>query len=66
MPNTKGFTVGDTVRLRSGGPKMTVSKVGVSMNGDIQCQWFSGSKLQDGWFAPHTLEPYPEDEKLKK
>lgn len=53
------FKKGDTVRLKSGGPKMTVTNVGESiMSGGIVvfCVWFDGSKKFDDTFPPETLE----------
>lgn len=57
------YKVGDLVKLKSGSPKMTVeqvSEVVPGLTGDqsnIECQWFSGTKLQSGWFNPQSLEP---------
>ena len=28
---------------------------GFSLDGEIHCQWFSGKKLEQGFFAPETL-----------
>lgn len=47
------FKEGDIVQLKSGGPKMTVKAI--DDDGEALCQWFSGSKLQQGFFEPHTL-----------
>ncbi len=47
------FQEGDVVQLKSGGPKMTVKAI--DDDGDVYCQWFSGSKLQNGYFKPHSL-----------
>ena len=52
------FAKGDVVQLRSGGPKMTVEKVIEAPRRDeelLVCQWFSGSKLQNGSFRPESL-----------
>jgi len=50
------FAIGDIVQLKSGGPKMTVQKMDVYYGEDsIQCQWFSGTKLQGGRFHPEIL-----------
>lgn len=53
------FTKGDTVELKSGGPRMTVEDVLLGVG--IRCQWFAGSKLQDGMFPPESLKK-PEEE----
>jgi uncharacterized protein YodC (DUF2158 family) len=50
----ENFKEGDVVQLKSGGPKMTVKTM--HTDGDVYCQWFSGSKLQDGYFKPHSLQ----------
>ena len=48
------FKKGDIVRLKSGGPDMTVDGF-YTPTGQYTCQWFSGSKLQHGRFDPKTL-----------
>jgi uncharacterized protein YodC (DUF2158 family) len=49
------FKEGETVRLKSGGPLMTVKNV--QTNGDLWCEWFDKSeKLQGNSFKPGTLE----------
>lgn len=51
------FKVGNLVVLKSGGPVMTVEEV---FGGDrIKCPWFSGKKLEDGYFAPASLQAAP-------
>jgi uncharacterized protein YodC (DUF2158 family) len=53
------FQIGDTVRLKSGGPLMTVDNIGKdSMNRPmIWCSWFDGKQvLQTKTFVPATLE----------
>ena len=52
------FESGDIVKLKSGGPEMTVKSVA----GMINCQWFAGKKLESGYFDPNSLE-YVEEEK---
>jgi uncharacterized protein YodC (DUF2158 family) len=49
---------GDTVKLKSGGPLMTVEKVAKSAKGEILawCIWFEGTKKLDGQFPPAILE----------
>lgn len=44
---------GDTVRLKSGGPLMTV----VVVDGEfVTCQWFKGDRAQEGAFEAAALE----------
>jgi uncharacterized protein YodC (DUF2158 family) len=59
------FATGEIVKLRSGGPRMTVKDVFAPDVDDIlrrkssyeyRCQWFAGSKLQDGIFSEESLE----------
>lgn len=48
------FKPGDTVRLKSGGPLMTVHTV--QTDGDIWCEWFDKSEKPQGKsFPPHSL-----------
>jgi len=46
------FTVGDIVKLKSGGPNMSVKSV---YNEQYTCQWFAGKKLEQGVFPPQSL-----------
>nr|DAR03073.1 MAG TPA: putative small protein [Inoviridae sp.] len=61
------FNVGDIVKLKSGGPDMTVQAVEKSstgltidapreFNGYYTCQWFAGKKLEKGRFPEESLE----------
>lgn len=50
--NKKRFKIGDTVRLMSGGPIMTVEEAGQA---EIKCQWFAGKKLEYGYFPVESL-----------
>jgi uncharacterized protein YodC (DUF2158 family) len=48
------FECGDTVKLASGGPCMTVTYV--SANGDVLCEWFDGNgTLEQAGFKPKLL-----------
>ena len=51
----KDFKSGDQVRLKSGGPDMTVSHVSELGDGEIRCHWFGGKKLEWGQFHPGEL-----------
>ncbi|MDH2383611.1 DUF2158 domain-containing protein [Bradyrhizobium sp. CER78] len=48
------FKAGDTVRLKSGGPLMTVTAV--QNDGELWCEWFDKSdKPQGKSFSPHSV-----------
>lgn len=48
--------VGDLVRLKSGGPRMVVSKVFDNLANTARCQWFDGGgHIQDDSFYVDTL-----------
>lgn len=48
------FKPGDTVRLKSGGPLMTVEQI---INGLVRCSWFSEkNELKSQSFQPAALE----------
>ncbi|RQV96945.1 DUF2158 domain-containing protein [bacterium] len=49
------FKVGDIVRLKSGGPDMTIESTNSLYSGDYDCQWFAGKKLETGSFKEETL-----------
>lgn len=48
------FGIGSIVKLKSGGPDMTVYSVDRS---HLNCQWFAGKKLERGAFHVETIEP---------
>jgi uncharacterized protein YodC (DUF2158 family) len=52
------FTAGDVVRLRSGGPSMTVEEVGTNDAGKptVWCIWFDITKKISGDFPAATLK----------
>lgn len=56
------FKIGDTVQLKSGGPKMTVTVVDVSDKG-IHTTWFAGSKKESGYFPYNTITIIKEETK---
>jgi uncharacterized protein YodC (DUF2158 family) len=49
---TLDLKVGDVVRLKSGGPKMTVESIG----GLIACMWFARGHAKHGFFDLDMLE----------
>jgi uncharacterized protein YodC (DUF2158 family) len=54
-----GIKVGDLVKLKSGGPTMTVEGPDddVLKTGQVRCQWFSGSRLSRAIFHQDALVP---------
>lgn len=52
------FKKGDTVRLKSGGPLMTVSDTGKDFteNEMVWCVWFEKNKAESATFPPEVLE----------
>lgn len=48
------FKPGQVVRLKSGGPSMTVS---FEEHGLTACQWFTGPKLESAKFPATSLAP---------
>ena len=57
MPDA--FKPGDVVRLKSGGPAMTVTKLNpAGIENGATCQWFNDkAKLKTGMFAQDALTP---------
>ena len=47
--------VGSTVKLKSGGPTMTVKYVD-AVREVVTCQWFERGRLNQGMFPPGSLE----------
>ncbi len=52
---TTQFKAGDTVRLKSGGPLMTIAGIGFVEDRRCSCQWFNGQTLYSGDFYPEAL-----------
>lgn len=50
------FAIGDIVKLKSGGPEMTVQSLPDAPGRSYRCQWFAGKKLEFGSFPPDSLE----------
>ena len=56
MAKQNEFNVGDIVKLKSGGPEMTVQQTPRDMSPHYKCQWFAGKKLESGVFPEGSLE----------
>ena len=62
--NENQFKAGDVVRLKSGGPKMTVvPDIG---NGRVNCRWFDGNGPGSRTFDSVALEKCPPEESAAK
>ena len=55
MAKAQGFEVGNIVKLKSGGPEMTV-RGWSDLHKGYSCQWFAGKKLEQGHFPLDSLE----------
>ena len=47
------FDIADIVKLKSGGPPMTIESV--NTEGKVYCVWFVEGEVQAALFAPETL-----------
>jgi len=58
---SESFKPGDIVRLKSGGPAMTVTRLGpTGVENGVTCQWFNDkSKLKTGAFSQDALKAVP-------
>jgi uncharacterized protein YodC (DUF2158 family) len=58
---TMTFKIGDTVQLKSGSPRMTVTVIGMTADGKevVECAWFDGTQRQNGSFPPDALRDSP-------
>lgn len=62
--DARPFEIGQIVRLRSGGPSMTVSGYFLDSLRDellVEVDWFSGTKAQHRNFRATSLEPVEDD-----
>lgn len=55
----ESFTNGDLVRLKSGGPIMTVQTIVDDEQKTVSCSWFNEKELKTGVFHPDSLEIAP-------
>ena len=51
----ENITYGDIVKLKSGGPKMTLSSFRASYN-QVYCEWFDGGNHKKGTFVMEVLK----------
>ena len=51
-----GFRVGERVRLKSGGPDMSINRTDNVGHFGVECVWFAGKKVERAWFHPDVLE----------
>ena len=56
MAKKPRFAIGDSVKLKSGGPVMTVDGYAVFDEGTVICKWFAGKKLHIGNFDEDAIE----------
>jgi uncharacterized protein YodC (DUF2158 family) len=49
------FQIGDVVRLKSFGPKMTVDRLNAA-TGELECSWFVGVDRKQEWFVATSLK----------
>ena len=61
----EAFAVGAVVRLKSGGPPMTITQENTQRSQGsltVNCAWFADTKVEHGTFPPAALETVkPED-----
>jgi uncharacterized protein YodC (DUF2158 family) len=56
---TEQLREGDVVRLKSGGPAMTI--VGYEEDKGVKCKWFDGNKVQEDWFPMYSIVKVPDE-----
>jgi uncharacterized protein YodC (DUF2158 family) len=49
------FKIGDVVRLKSGGPSMTITKLPENNTNSYYATWFSGEKYEAHYFPFEAL-----------
>ena len=55
------FKTGDIVKLKSGGPEMTIKAPASQNKANFYCQWFAGKKLEQGNFPSNSLDLVKKD-----
>ena len=56
MTKANALGIGTIVRLKSGGPEMTIRRFTNEADTHVACQWFAGKKLEDGVFPVESLD----------
>ena len=60
------FKVGDTVQLKSGGPRMTVVNIGThGGKPGVQCNWFEKTEVKGEVFPLEALKESPDPQPTK-
>ena len=54
------FSKGKTVRLKSGGPVMTIAGRATPTGRELRCVWFDKAQQKEGRFLPELLEEVKE------
>lgn len=66
----KIFKIGEIVRLKSGGPEMTIDYLETPIGGRepefVHCKWFGGRKLEHGRFNINAIVIAKEEQKSEK
>lgn len=57
--------LGSLVRLKSGGPLMTVTKMPSGANDDVRCSWFDENTACFGGWPREALETVPAKAQVK-
>ena len=60
----EGLKVGDVVKLKSGGPHMTV--VGVISKELLMCNWFDGQTVKANHFPHEALEKVSDGQEVER
>ena len=63
MTTNTTLAIGQVVKLKSGGPEMTIRSLPSPTYSFYSCQWFAGKKLEHGDFPHETLVLVPLDDK---
>lgn len=62
MGAVKTWDIGDVVRLKGGGPPLTVAETQTAPNAPVKCIWFDRDGiLKVGQFPAMTVEEHPRD-----